>query len=393
MSIRERILLKIKKSERNILNVLKNNRTQIFLDFFRKHSAVLVVVLITVLVTAGNARSEGNKKGFLYGFFKETENNQAKIQKRIEGEKVKQNQSQNLAVASLEVAGGINTEKEGQEAIMLNEKQLAENQMQYQVLTATAPDTKALLSSGSDVAVYEVKPGDSVGSIAKSFKVTVNTILWANDISNPNEIMPGDKIFILPVTGVKHKVKKGDTIEKIAKKYKVKKEEIIAFNDLLADGSLTKGEEIIIPGGVIKEKAKTTTPNSLLPKHNYYSSSVVNNGLAKRKPSIIDRNPRGGHRFPWGQCTWYVASKKYVPWGGNAGTWLYHARAYGAKTGKTPKKGAIIVTSESWYGHVGIVTSVKGNNITIREMNYKGFGKVSSRTISAKSRRIKGYIY
>jgi len=42
---------------------------------------------------------------------------------------------------------------------------------------------------------------------------------------------------------------------------------------------------------------------------------------------------------------------------------------------------------------VGIVTKVSGDSVTISEMNYKGFGVVSSRTISAKNRVIKGYIY
>jgi surface antigen len=52
-----------------------------------------------------------------------------------------------------------------------------------------------------------------------------------------------------------------------------------------------------------------------------------------------------------------------------------------------------MVTSESWYGHVAVVTKVKGGNVTIKEMNYKGWAITSSRVISARSRKIKGYIY
>ncbi len=253
----------------------------------------------------------------------------------------------------------------------------------------TSPDAKKLLEEGSDVAVYEVKDGDTVSTIAKEFNINVNTILWANDLDNPDLIKPGDKIFILPITGIKHVVKEGDDIEKIAKKYKADKEKIITFNELPADGRIKVGEELIIPDGKIEQPV--TNPNNFLQRRNYYSSEIVADD--KREPSIIDRNPKGGHIFPYGYCTWYVAQHKYIPWGGNAGTWLYHARAYGAKTGKTPKEGAIIVTNESWYGHVGIVTKVDGNNVTIKEMNYKGFGVVSSRTISVKSQVIKGYIY
>lgn len=100
-----------------------------------------------------------------------------------------------------------------------------------------------------------------------------------------------------------------------------------------------------------------------------------------------------GYSFPYGYCTYYVASIRPIPWRGNAGTWLSGARAAGFSTGDTPQVGAIIVTSESSAGHVGIVTALNGNEITITEMNYHGFGVISSRTISTSYSAIKGYIY
>ena len=100
-----------------------------------------------------------------------------------------------------------------------------------------------------------------------------------------------------------------------------------------------------------------------------------------------------GNSFPYGYCTYYVASQRPIPWRGNAGTWLSGAQAAGFATGDTPQVGAIIVTSESSAGHVGIVTAVNGNEITITEMNYHGFGVISSRTIPTSYAVIKGYIY
>ena len=361
------------------------------MELFRKYSAILAVVAVTVLVTAGNARS-GENGSFLYGFFKESEDNQAKIQKRIA---LKQEESsQDITTSVLGATVGEITEEDDRAALMLDEESLIKNQTQYQVLTATTPpNPKELISGGSDVAVYEVKQGDTLGTIAKDFNITVNTIMWANDIESANEIKPGDKIFILPVAGVRHKVQSGDNVGSIAKKYSADKDKIMAFNNLSADGALKEGDEIIIPEGRIEE------PRAVSPTNN--RAQPIENNIAQapdsgpRGASIIDRTPKaaGAHKFPYGYCTWYVAQKKYVPWGGNAGTWLYNARAYGAKTGKTPKVGSIIVTSESWYGHVGIVTKVNGDKVTIKEMNYAGFAKESSRTISAKNKVIKGYIY
>jgi len=89
-----------------------------------------------------------------------------------------------------------------------------------------------------------------------------------------------------------------------------------------------------------------------------------------------------------------VAQKRYVPWSGNAGTWLYKAKALGYRTGRAPAVGAIVVTTENrYYGHVAIVEKVSGGNITVSEMNYIGWAKTDRRVLSATSRVIKGYIY
>ena len=100
------------------------------------------------------------------------------------------------------------------------------------------------------------------------------------------------------------------------------------------------------------------------------------------------------NHFAYGYCTYYVASRRTIPWFGNAGTWLTGARAAGFATGEAPQVGAIIVTSESRFGHVGLVEAVNNDGtITISEMNYSGFGRITSRTIPVSYSAIKGYIY
>jgi len=119
------------------------------------------------------------------------------------------------------------------------------------------------------------------------------------------------------------------------------------------------------------------------------------------KPIVVDTqitpDPppkiRGNHKFPWGWCTYYVAQRREIPWGGNAITWLTQAQKYGYEISQTPQEGAIVVTKESKMGHVAYVESVSGDTITISEMNYFGFGVVSHRTISTNYWAIKGYIY
>jgi LysM repeat protein len=45
---------------------------------------------------------------------------------------------------------------------------------------------------------YKIQPGDSLSSIAQKFGVTVDDIVKANNIENPNEIYAGQEIIIPP---------------------------------------------------------------------------------------------------------------------------------------------------------------------------------------------------
>ena len=68
--------------------------------------------------------------------------------------------------------------------------------------------------------------------------------------------------------------------------------------------------------------------------------------------------------YPWGQCTWYVASLRNVYWSGNAWEWAYTARAAGRPEGMTPRVGSLVVFGPghgySQFGHVAYVVSVQG---------------------------------
>jgi len=99
------------------------------------------------------------------------------------------------------------------------------------------------------VFIYMVQEGDTPGRIAANFGVSLNTILWANDLKSSSIIKPNQELIILPISGVMHTVKKGDTLLSIAKKYQTFSDEIFVFNDLKDEGSIKIGQELIIPNG------------------------------------------------------------------------------------------------------------------------------------------------
>lgn len=92
--------------------------------------------------------------------------------------------------------------------------------------------------------------------------------------------------------------------------------------------------------------------------------------------------------YPWGQCTWYVASLRNVYWSGNAWEWAYTARAAGRPEGMTPRVGSLVVFGPghgySQFGHVAYVVSVQGSsNFTVDEANMLGLGIVDQRHIGS----------
>ncbi len=113
-------------------------------------------------------------------------------------------------------------------------------------------DSRALLSyAGSeeskDIREYIVQEGDSLSLIAEKFNISVQTIAWANDIGS-SFIKPGQKLIILPVSGVVHLVRSGDILSKIAQTYKIEEKDIVAFNDI-SDDKIYIGDILVIPGG------------------------------------------------------------------------------------------------------------------------------------------------
>lgn len=112
-------------------------------------------------------------------------------------------------------------------------------------------------TQNGEISVYVVRSGDTFSGIAKMFKVSVNTILWANDLPKDAVLKKDQTLVILPISGIRYTVKKGDTIKGIVAKYKADLDEVLNFNDLTLSSVLTPGDTIIVPDA---EQATVTSP-------------------------------------------------------------------------------------------------------------------------------------
>ncbi len=184
------------------------------------------------------------------------------------------------------------------------------------------------------IVYHIVEPGDTVGYLAEKYHISVATILWANNLSSWSLIRPGDKLKILPVSGLVHKVIKNDTISKIAKQYEAKADDIVRFNSLKEDGSdIIAGEELLIPGGVKPKPVYTTT-------RVYSSFSSVS-----APPASSEGISGSGYLWP----TSVRRITQYYGWrhtgldiGGKVGTPLYASQA-----------GRVIKSQCGWNGGYG----------------------------------------
>lgn len=215
--------------------------------------------------------------------------------------------------------------------------------------------------------VYVYAKGDTLASVAGRFGVTVEQLRWSNPFTFARAAKPGDHLTVPPVPGVVITVQAGDDLADIARVFHLNPTAISDFNYL--HGAVTPGTQLILPGA--------TQPDLTLPLVHGMS------GVA----AVTDH-------FPYGQCTWYVASRRPVPWNGDAGDWFAAAQNLGWPTGQIPQVGAIMVTWESWYGHVAYVERVNPDGSwVVSEMNYAGWGEVDQRTIKPGSLPLIGFIY
>ncbi|MFN2581206.1 MAG: CHAP domain-containing protein [Candidatus Dormibacteria bacterium] len=133
-------------------------------------------------------------------------------------------------------------------------------------------------------------------------------------------------------------------------------------------------------------------------------ANIDNQIAADEAPANVASGGSCGDRFSFGQCTWYVASRRCVPWGGNADEWYNNAARMGYQVGHTPVVGAAAVWwpgrgGASGVGHVAYVEAVgpadgvPAGQFKISEMNWNGWDRVDYRVLSPDPGVFQGFIY
>lgn len=160
----------------------------------------------------------------------------------------------------------------------------------------------------SEVVDYEVHSGDTVSSIAEKFGVSIDTVLWVNDMGEKDRIKPGQTFKIPPVTGIVHAVRKGDTIYSISKKYEAEAQAIVdfPFNIFTNDETfaLAVGQTVIVPDGV-KPDVKPVSPVTSIARLRTPDAGVV----SATGQFVWPASGRISQRFVWYHRAIDIANK------------------------------------------------------------------------------------
>lgn len=218
----------------------------------------------------------------------------------------------------------------------------------------------------SEVEPYIVQPGDTIGSVAERFGISVNTILWENNLTERSTIRPGDTLRILPLSGVKHKVKRGETLARIAQLYGLAAEAIIAENDLIDEDALRIGDELVIPGGkklatVVPKPVTRASPRS-------YVGGVPTAATTDAGTRLLWPTParRVTQYFGWRHTGVDIASRESPPvYAAEAGTVI---RASGSGSWNGGYGNIIIIDHgnglQTLYGHLKTLSVSVGDIVT-----------------------------
>jgi surface antigen len=226
-----------------------------------------------------------------------------------------------------------------------------------------------------------VQPGQTLATLAAVYHVPSSTIQWGNQLTP--YVMPktGSTLLIPPGPGALVEVQPGETPTGFAARLHLDPAVILDYNALSSNAPMLGGSYLQVP-------LSRAPSGALIASYFVDAQNSV--------PSVPPQVPLHDG-FPYGQCTYYVATRRAVNWSGNAINWWRAARSKRPE-GKVPIQGAIVVFNIGWVGHVAYVEHVNlDGTFMISEMNYHadggGWGRVDYRTISVSDQSIVGFIY
>lgn len=199
---------------------------------------------------------------------------------------------------------------------------------------------------------HEVVRGDSVFAISSEYKISPETLLWANyDVlkDSPDSLRLGMVLRVPPTDGVYYQWLEGDTLDSVATKFKAKIEDVINWpgnNIDLVDPEPQVGSYVMIPGGS-REFVQWLIP----------TIARGSSGTTSLNTSACGGGPVGSGGFFWPADNHFLSGNDY--WGGHLGIDL--AAGEGAPV-YSADSGVVTIASGGYNGGYGNVIMIDHGN-------------------------------
>jgi LysM repeat protein len=96
---------------------------------------------------------------------------------------------------------------------------------------------------------HAVVAGEVLWQIAEQYNLRPETILWSNDIVDPDLLLVGQDLLIPPADGVLYTVRPGDGLADVVTRYGVDLQAVVNSNQLGDANQIVAGADIFLPGG------------------------------------------------------------------------------------------------------------------------------------------------
>ncbi len=124
----------------------------------------------------------------------------------------------------------------------------AQSLPEREVVTQQHPPLTVTRDGPPEVRTYEVQDGDNLVTIAIDHGVNVMTVAYNNGISDPYSLKPGQMLKIPPLDAAIYTVKAGDTVESVAKRFKTDVKSIMETNRLYFEPeNFGAGKSVLVP--------------------------------------------------------------------------------------------------------------------------------------------------
>jgi murein DD-endopeptidase MepM/ murein hydrolase activator NlpD len=126
------------------------------------------------------------------------------------------------------------------------------------VVTVAAEDVRPVVE-------YKVEDGDNLGAVAKQYQIEIDDLAYANGIDDEGTTLSvGQSLLIPPGRGALYYVKAGDTVESVAKNFKVEPSAIMTYNRLYFEPEHFAPDQLIfVPGAEVPAMKRVTISRSI----------------------------------------------------------------------------------------------------------------------------------